>query len=60
MIFASAACTPAPLAGADFKPERFVEQPVLLTGSREVLATKNGREIAHCALVAADADDQGR
>lgn len=39
------------LAGADFKPERFVKQPVLLTGSREVLATENGREIARCALL---------
>ena len=39
------------LAGNDFRPERFVEQPVLLTGSREVLATENGLEIARCALL---------
>jgi hypothetical protein len=39
------------LAGDGFEPQRFVEQPVLLTGTAEVLASENGAEIARCALL---------
>lgn len=41
----------AELAGEGFEPQRFVEQPVLLTGADAVLATENGHEMARCALL---------
>lgn len=41
----------AALAGPNFEPQRFVSEPVLLTGSREVLETANGRAMARDALL---------
>lgn len=41
----------AKLADASFEPQRFLEQPVLLTGTADVLATDNGGEMARCALL---------
>lgn len=39
------------LADPSFEPQRFVEQPVLLTGTADVLATDNGGEMARDALL---------
>ena len=39
------------LTDASFDPQRFVEQPVLLTGTVDVLATDNGHEMVRCSLL---------
>jgi hypothetical protein len=51
MRFSRLQATMQELAPASGEPQRFVDQPVLLTGTAKVLATTNGREMAVCALL---------
>ena len=49
--FSRLTASAAALADPDFEPQRFVSEPVLLTGSLEVLGTPNGRDMARDALL---------